>query len=180
MSKGKTIKPTFFVFCEGETEEAYIKYLRSSYRLPIEIDPKVAGSSITNRYISEYKKHRPVHPKDKTFLIYDCDVEALMKKLHEIKDADLLSSNPCFEFWYLLHCQNQTTSLTSDDCISKLKSNISRYKKGVLDDKLKSLLVEKKSKAIERAKAFPEFCNPSTKVYLLVEELDAIKYQEHQ
>lgn len=25
MSKGKTMKPNFFVFCEGETEVTYIK-----------------------------------------------------------------------------------------------------------------------------------------------------------
>ncbi|MDP4915040.1 MAG: RloB family protein [Saprospiraceae bacterium] len=38
--KGKVINPTFYVFCEGETEEAYINYLRSKYRLPILIDAK--------------------------------------------------------------------------------------------------------------------------------------------
>ena len=28
-SKGKTMKPNFFVFCEGESEVAYISHLRS-------------------------------------------------------------------------------------------------------------------------------------------------------
>ncbi|MDR1882227.1 MAG: RloB family protein [Prevotella sp.] len=58
--KGKLIKPTFFVFCEGETEEAYIKYLRSLYRLPIEIDPKIAGNRITDKYIANHKNHKTV------------------------------------------------------------------------------------------------------------------------
>ena len=40
--KGKKIKPTFFVFCEGKTEEQYIKLLKSHYRIPIEIDSKNA------------------------------------------------------------------------------------------------------------------------------------------
>mgnify|MGYP001413633919 CR=1 FL=1 len=31
-SKGKTMKPNFFVFCEGESEVAYISHLRSQYR----------------------------------------------------------------------------------------------------------------------------------------------------
>ena len=33
-SKGKTMKPNFFVFCEGESEVAYISHLRSQYRAP--------------------------------------------------------------------------------------------------------------------------------------------------
>ena len=44
--RGKSINPTFFVFCEGETEEQYVCYLRSKYRLPIDIDAKVAGNRI--------------------------------------------------------------------------------------------------------------------------------------
>ena len=174
-SKGKMINPTFFVFCEGETEEAYIKYLRSIYRLPIEIEPKIAGDRISNRYISDYKKHKFVHSKDKTFLIYDWDVDVIQQRLCKIKDVHLLSSNPCFEFWYLIHCQNQTAHLSSEECITKLKNHISTYKKGALEDKLKNKLIENKSKSISRAKALVEFCNPSTTVYKLVEELDTIK-----
>jgi hypothetical protein len=55
-SKRKTIKPHFWVFCEGETEEAYVQFLRSEYRLPIEIVSKIAGSDISIRYIQSYKK----------------------------------------------------------------------------------------------------------------------------
>ena len=39
-SKGKTMKPNFFVFCEGESEVAYISHLRSQYRAPIQIIPR--------------------------------------------------------------------------------------------------------------------------------------------
>jgi hypothetical protein len=174
-SKGKQIKPTFFVFCEGETEDTYIKYLRSTYRLSIEIDSKIAGNKITGKYISNYKKSRPVHLKDKTFLVYDGDVEPVLQKLQRIKNAYLLCSNPCFEFWYLLHCQKQTASLTSEECISKLKQHIRNYKKGVFDDKLKNKIIENKDKSVSRAKTLTEFSNPSTTVYKLVEALNAIK-----
>lgn len=50
-SKGKRINPHYWVFFEGETEEAYIHFLRSEYRLPIEIVSKIAGSSISSRFI---------------------------------------------------------------------------------------------------------------------------------
>jgi hypothetical protein len=175
--KGKKVKPVFFFFCEGETELAYIKYLRSTYRLPVEIVPKIAGNSITDRYIADYKKHNTVFDKDidKTFLIYDCDVEHVLHKLKQLKDVHLLLSNPCFELWFLLHCQNQTAALTSEDCVRKLKTYIPRYSKGAIDEKLKSKMVANKNKSMARAKDLPEFCNPSTDIYRLIGELDAIK-----
>lgn len=37
VSKGRTMMPNYFVFCEGDTEVAYIEMLRSFYRLPIHI-----------------------------------------------------------------------------------------------------------------------------------------------
>ena len=49
VSKAKKIKPHFWVFCEGKTEEAYVKHLRSLYRIPIEIAPKIVGNKITGQ-----------------------------------------------------------------------------------------------------------------------------------
>jgi len=66
-SRGKKINPHFWVFCEGETEEAYVRFLRSEFRLPVEIIPKIAGCDIDSRYIQSSKKGQPVHPKDKDF-----------------------------------------------------------------------------------------------------------------
>jgi hypothetical protein len=149
--------------------------LRSLYRLPIEIDTKIAGNRITGKYIANYKKQKTVHVKDRTFLIYDSDVENILPKLQKIKGTNLLYSNPCFELWYLLHCLNQTAELTTVECVSKLKQNIRDYRKGELDDKIKGKLSDHKDKAISRAKSLTAFSNPSTNVYTLVEELELIK-----
>ena len=80
-SKGKVIRPTFFVFCEGESEEAYVKFLRSKYRLPIEICPSVAGLSISKEHIRHFKKDKSTHPKDKDFLMYDLDRDDILERL---------------------------------------------------------------------------------------------------
>ena len=69
--KGKLIRPTFFIFCEGETEEAYISFLRTFYRLPIIIDSKITSSNISDKYITNYKKTKDTDPKDRTYLKYD-------------------------------------------------------------------------------------------------------------
>jgi hypothetical protein len=62
--KGKAIKPTFFVFCEGESEDAYVSLLKSHFRVPIEIITKVAGNRITHKYITNTLRYLPSDPKD--------------------------------------------------------------------------------------------------------------------
>ena len=101
--KGKKMKPTFFVFCEGKTEELYVKYLKSKYRIPIEIDTQIAKNGINKNYIKNYKKGKFTHQKDKTFLLYDLDVPKMLEKLQTIPNTILLASNPCIELWFLLH-----------------------------------------------------------------------------
>ena len=119
-SKGKKIKPHFWVFCEGKTEESYTCFLRSEYRIPIDIVPKVAGSKIDERFIKNYKKGKPTHEKDIDFLMYDADVPEVLERLIKIKKAILLASNPSIELWFLLHYKNQKANISTDDCIKEL------------------------------------------------------------
>ena len=51
-SKGETMKPNYFVFCEGETEVAYVEMLRAHYRLPIHIIPNRTLLNVTPTLIS--------------------------------------------------------------------------------------------------------------------------------
>jgi hypothetical protein len=97
VSKGKRINPNFWVFCEGETEEAYIRFLRIEYRLPVEIIPKIAGFDISPRYIHSFKKGKPRHEKDRDFLVYDADVPEVLEKLKQIPGVILIASNPAIE-----------------------------------------------------------------------------------
>ncbi|MDA3779646.1 MAG: RloB family protein [Bacteroidales bacterium] len=121
-SKGKKINPHFLVFCEGETEEAYVCFLRSKYRIPIEIIPKIVGNKITQRIIKNSKQGKFTHAKDKDFLIYDADVPHILEKLKSIKSAVLIASNPSIELWFLLHYKNQTANITTDNCIRQLSN----------------------------------------------------------
>jgi len=96
LPRGKKIKPAFFVFCEGETEEQYVKFLRSQYRISIIINSKIAGNRITESYIKHYKKTKFTHQKDKDFLIYDLDAPKILERLQTIDNATLLP------FWFLI------------------------------------------------------------------------------
>jgi len=47
------------------------------------------------------------------------DAPEMLEKLHSIKKAILLLSNPCFELWYILHYSNQIAEITTKQCIEK-------------------------------------------------------------
>ncbi len=176
ISKGKRINPHFWVFCEGETEEAYIRLLRSEYRLPVEIIPKIAGSRIDSRFINSFKKGTPQHEKDKDFLIYDADVSEILERLKRVPEVVLIISNPTIELWFLLHYKTQTTYITEDECIKQLSNrNKNRYRKGFIDEMLKCKLLDKTKEACCRSKSLILFENPSSNIHIFIEALDKVK-----
>jgi len=175
-SKGKKINPHYWVFCEGETEEAYVSFLRSQYRIPIEIVSKIVGNKITSRIINQYKQGKPTDKKDKDFLMYDADVPETLERLKAIRSALLIASNPSIELWFLLHYKNQTANITTKDCIKELSNrNRNMYKKGIIDIQLESKLSEICSKACDRARNLELFNNPSSNMNILIEELEKHK-----
>ncbi len=174
-SKGKKINPTFFIFCEGKTEEQYIRFLKSQYRIPLVIDSKVKSINISERYIQNYKKGKLSHKKDKTFLLYDLDVKDVLEKLSKFNDTILLLSNPCIELWFLLHLKTQNAEINCKRCNYDLNKNGGGYKKGVLTNHLKDLLMSKQLKAINRSKKLIQYNNPSSTIHLLIEALEEIK-----
>lgn len=175
-SKGKKINPHYWVFCEGETEEAYVSFLRSKYRIPIEIISRLVGNKITSRMINKCKQDKPTHEKDKDFLMYDADVPETLERLKTIRSAILITSNPSIELWFLLHYKNQTAHITSKDCIKELiNRNRKEYKKGIIDNQLGSKLAENCLKACDRAKNLKLFNNPSSNINVFIEELEKHK-----
>ena len=170
--KKRKMNPTYWVFCEGETEEAYINFLKSHFRLPsIQIKAKVKGNSINQNYIAQYLKGAFTTSKDQVFLLYDIDAPKMLDRLCKIEDCELLISNPCIEFWFLLHYKNHKAVCKEAFCIKELKNRNGKYRKGVIDDQLLEKLVDKMDKAIERAKALDSPKNPSSTLYRLVELL---------
>ena len=174
--RGKRIRPHFWVFCEGKTEEAYVFFLRSKYRIPIEIVPKIVGHSIDKRFIMNYKKGKPIHKKDTDFLIYDADIPEVLEKLKNIKTATLLASNPSIELWFLLHYKNQVAFISTNDCIKEINNrNHNTYNKGKIDNKLGEKLNNKILDASKRTKKLSAHKNPSSDMYKLVEILEDLR-----
>ena len=174
-SKGRTMIPNFFVFCEGDTEVAYIELLRQHYRLPIHIIPKKTSLNITPALVERCEAAYIQTKNDQTFLMYDLDVTTMLERLQKVPNAILLCSNPCFELWLLLHYTEQKTEITSQECVKRLYTFIKQYKKGALDVLTKQYLMNNLAIAIERAKALQPYNNPSTTIYLFTDKLRKFK-----
>jgi hypothetical protein len=177
-SKGKTMRPNYFVFCEGETEVVYTEMLRSQYRLPIHIIAKKTLQNVTSALVERCKAVYVQTVSDKTYLMYDLDVTDMLERLQKVSGAELLCSNPCFELWLLLHYDGVKAAITSAECAKKLSAAAKQYKKGILSDEMIKHLYENADKAIKRAKDLQIYGNPSTTVYLLIEELNRLKKEE--
>lgn len=173
-SAGKKIKPQIWVFCEGETEKAYVEHLRARYRIPIEIAARVSGTAISSKYIGKCKTGKPAHPKDIDFLMYDADVPEVIERLQSIGNATLLLSNPAIELWFLLHFKHQTAACSADACVQDLHKRTG-YVKGTLNRTLIQQLDECIAEACEKAKKLPAGQNPSSNIYRFIEKLDQIK-----
>jgi hypothetical protein len=175
-STGKRINPHYWVFCEGETEEAYVLFLRAEYRLQIDVIPKIVGSRINRRFINSFKRGKPQHEKDKDFLMYDADVIEILDKLQQIDSSILILSNPVIELWFLLHYKNQTAALSGEDCLRELLNRNSRnYEKGTIDNRLKDKLRTRRTEASCRSRKLAPDTNPSTNMHVFIDALEDAK-----
>lgn len=167
--KGKKMNPTFFVFCEGKTEAAYVDLLRRSFRVPVEIITKVSDSNISQPYIDRCKRERFTTPDDKTFLMFDLDVSGMLEHLKKLKRTTLLLSNPCIEYWFLLHYKDVNKEITSAECLADLIKTVPDYTKGAFSATLKNDLIGHLADATTRAKNKKPYSNPSSTIHLLTD-----------
>jgi hypothetical protein len=177
-SKTKKINPVYYIFCEGETEDAYVSFLKQKFRVNIKIKSKITGQKISESLIKNYIKEisKGISSEDdKTFLMYDVDSEEIKNRLLSLKNSIRLFSNPNIELWFLLHFRNQRAYINSNNCIRDLKGFNSEYEKPKLNSNLERCLMNNIDNAINRAKQLSEYENPSTSVHLLIDEINKVK-----
>ena len=175
----RKMKPVFLVFNEGETEEAYVNFLRQQYRLPIKVIIYKTGLSISQKLIKNQIKLEQLDRRDviATFLMYDLDKDTIIEKLDACKESVNISSSPCIELWFLLHHIAQFAEISTTACISALQKipDWANYKKGAFSTKQKQNLWEKRMDACHRARGLQESKNPSSAVYRLIEAMEKAK-----
>jgi hypothetical protein len=176
----KRMKPAFLVFCEGETEEAYVNFLRQKCKLPIKVITHVTGLALSQSIINRYIKVEKIGRSDRitSFLMYDLDIKDNVEKIAACRDSISISSNPCVELWFLLHSSDQNAFISTNACIEKLRKAAIEwecYKKGILSEQQKRLLWDNRKIASERAMKLHNGVNPSSMIYLLLNEIKKTK-----
>lgn len=184
------------IVCEGKTEKNYFSGLRDLYKLSnanIIICDDMHGSdplSVVNCAIDNYKKDRDY---DRVYCVFDRDKHKTFNDAQQkLKNSRFkgklhgIISEPCFEFWMLLHYKYTTRPFCAagdesncDQVIFALKEFMPDYQKGDRNvfEKTKNMI----DTAIKHAKKVKQYHqtsgteNPSTEIYRLVEYLSGIK-----
>ena len=188
------------VVCEGsKTEPTYFDGLCRELRLSsveVEVVGGKSGSApitVVNSAVAQKKVREQLASQSPTLPEYDgvwcvMDVEApvshesLPRALDKARGNCLrvALSNPCFEYWYLLHFRKTSAPMPSCKRVVKmLRKHLPNYKKTLVSPALEQLF-RKTGTAMTHAEevlkekhwgANLSKCNPSTHVHLLVKYL---------
>ncbi|MBT9448755.1 RloB domain-containing protein [Akkermansia glycaniphila] len=178
------------VMVEGETEECYFTKLKKKTKvLGITVECACAEHSTPDSVIKCAQKAKTPFgvAYDERWVVYDTDVlstDELNQTLSQAGKGSLQCaiSNPCFEYWLLLHHEYCTPSFNSSDhCIRRLQERDATYRKGK-SNAMESYLEESKVRTAvahaERVMQSHRFArndephpHPSTTVHLLVKKL---------
>jgi hypothetical protein len=187
------------IVCEGEkTEPNYFKEFRKKLRLltvEIEIAGKECGSapvSVVDYAIKmeEDAKNSSIKGNyDTVWCVMDVDnhgtlVAAIDKaKSHKSQNIEIALSNPCFEYWFLLHFKKTSRMINSSEASRALKKHFPKYEKS--DPTTFHTFYPHTDTAIRNSKNIirenhygddisGKDCNPCTHVHLVVEEIQSI------
>ena len=104
------------IVCEGETEVLYWKQFLAFLKLQDRVEVRKAKS--TNPYVELkllltdflYRKAIGTQTHRSIWLVFDRDshenFDKLRQEIGKLSDVHVVVSNPCFEYWFLLHYEN--------------------------------------------------------------------------
>jgi len=200
------VNAKILIICEGLTEANYFRQTLSIINFPgLKIESISAEGSAPisivrhaeNKQSSEISKYGEHARYDNIFCIYDNDehqsltiADEFIQKYNRTNQVFLTKvfSNPCFEFWLLLHFKASTRPFhktgahtASKNCISELKLHLPGYDKNTNLDTYITLLSSKLDNALKNARQIyknvisTNSYNPSTQIHLLFDYLYKIK-----
>jgi len=193
----RDVSPRFFICCEdSKAAPRYFEDLRIDRKLSrqsVVIDTKKHGSDPGNvveraiKFRNERNRNGDYSEEDKDQVWAVIDVDQHENIENAIQNAQskgihLAISNPCFEYWILLHFEDTAAYVTNcDELISKhLKKHLPHYDKGktgfsefVVRADVAAQRAQKQFKA--KAEPDPVKCCPCTMIYKLINELNKSK-----
>lgn len=192
--KQRKRRPIIYIICEGEeTEIKYFKHFRSRNCL-VEVTPMSSKHKAAEHLVRHARSligQAEYRPKDgdEIWCVFDCDDnsnEALRAAVDtaEKHGYGIAFSNPCFEYWYLLHFMQHNAYLKGSSEVIRLLQTKDRLEKYEKNQDVFQLLLPYQTEAAKRAAARLEQLyrdgvivmsrdsNPATTVHKLVEYLN--------
>ncbi len=184
LKRNKDFRPTrkkFLIVCEGEkTEPEYFKHFRVNRMLVEGLGANTV--SLVKKAIE--LKDDPYTNYDNVWCVFDRDSFPAQNfnnalSLAKKNDIQVAYSNEAFEIWYLLHFHYHTSATSREEYARMLTERLgSPYRKN--DPSMYDKLFDLQETAIRNAENLlksytnhsPEKDNPSTRVHLLVQELN--------
>lgn len=168
-TEGKKTEPEYFEMIDGTESVVKVKCLRGHGNTPQQVLAKM----------KKFLKSEGLREGDEAWLVVDrdqwnpSDLDKLYQWSRTAGKYGLAVSNPCFEYWLLLHFESGSR-IGAAECTRRLKRHLTDYDKGIDPRKLGPRI----HVAIERAKAIDSppcadwpHCEGSTTVYRLVERI---------
>lgn len=143
--------PLIYVFCEGESEQAYTDFLKEKFqKVAIIKRPSATGlfEEAENIFKKNIKYRNDITVTDEIWFFFDVEVKdidkwekrlAIIKRLRKLRKKPnirvrLLMTTGCIEYWLMLHYQMYAPSIRTEAekerVIAELKVKEPTYKKG--------------------------------------------------
>lgn len=176
------------IVCEGEkTEINYLKQLKDFFRLNNVAIDILSSKNPSPLQVVEFANRNNKQKYDKVYCVFDKDTHSTfdeaLQKCKKYK-FEAIASNPCFEFWILLHFTCTTANFHTGNKNSPCDKLINNYLKTHIKDYSKdynfaSIIKDKLNTAINYAQQANKEAesNNYTSSYTLMDKL-AIKFQK--
>lgn len=189
--KVRNIKKTILIGAEGKnkTESTYFSNFNdrnSNYRIIMANGNSTDPVRMVDDIIKTMKQ-RDINTKYGDLIYCVLDVDDSKEKALQISKAiklaskhniEIITSNPCFEDWFLCHFTYTTKHFSNNEIIQEIKKYINKYNKGL---NVYELIKDKTEIAIVNAKKQRDYhnhleidihlANPSTMIFKIVEAL---------
>lgn len=150
----KNTKPLIFVFCEGESEQAYTDFLKKKFEdVAVIKRPKSTGlfEEADDKFKKDKRYKEYAEVTDEVWFFFDVETKdisewdkrlKIIKKLRKLRKSPnikvrLLMTTGCIEYWLMLHYEMLTPSVQTvsvkERMLAKVIAKEPTYKKGDLD-----------------------------------------------
>lgn len=165
-------KPLIYVFNEGESEQAYTEFLKTTFSDYAVIKyPKATGlfEEARDRFEKDKKYRENAEVTDEIWFFFDVEKDEkgkwdsrfqIIRKLRKLRKEPeirirLLMTTACIEYWLMLHYQKYAPDIESpadkQRVLREVKSRVKTYEKG--DYSATAQIAEKYPDAVKNARS---------------------------